>query len=271
MRKNLKVAVGGFGAIGRPVAVALDKGIPDMRLVAVSGRDKARIEDDMAATFSQPVPVLPLEELGAAADVVVECAPAEQLCRLAEPLLARGKTLILLSVGALLDAFHLVDIARENGARILVPSGALLGLDAVRAAAEGTIESVRMVTRKPAVGLEGAPFLNSENISLRDLSDAKLLFSGSAGDAIRGFPANLNVAIALSLAGIGPERTHLEVWADPGVTRNTHDIELMSDSAQLKMQIQNIPSDGNPKTGRITALSAISTLRSLTAPLVIGA
>src|SRR3546814_10443763 len=122
-----------------------------------------------------------------------------------------------------------------------------------------------MVTRKPAVGREGAPFLNSGNMSLHNLSDAKLLFSGPAGDAIRGFPANLNVAIALSLAGIGPERTHLEVWADPGVTRNTHDIELMSDSAHLKMQIQNIPSDENPKTGRITALSAISTLRSLTA------
>lgn len=271
MKKELKVAVGGFGAIGRPVAAALDNGIPNLRLVAVSGRNKARIEEEMVTTFSRPVPVLPLEQLGDVADVAVECAPAAELCRLAEPLLSRGKTLILLSVGALLESLHLVDIARDNGGRILVPSGALLGLDAVRAAAEGRIESVHMVTRKPATGLEGAPFLNGSNISLANLSDAKLLFSGPAGDAIKGFPANLNVAIALSLAGVGPEQTQLQVWADPSVTRNTHDIEVVSDSAHLRMQIQNIPSEGNPKTGKITALSAISTLRALTAPLVIGA
>lgn len=271
MAKELKVAVGGFGAIGRPVAAALDKGIPNLRLVAVSGRNTAKIEAEMDASFSQRVPVLPLEKLGEVADVAVECAPASELCRLAEPLLSRGKTLVLLSVGALLDAMHLVDIARENGGRILVPSGALLGLDAVRAASEGKIASVHMVTRKPAIGLDGAPFLDGKDISLANLSEPKLLFSGPAGEAIKGFPANLNVAIALSLAGVGPDRTELQVWADPGVTRNTHDIEVVSDSAHLKMQIQNIPSEGNPKTGKITALSAISTLRSLTAPLVIGA
>src|SRR5690606_13722851 len=152
---QLKVAVGGFGAIGRPVAAALDNGIPNLRLVAVSGRNKARIEEEMVATFARPVPVLPLEQLGDVVDGAVECEPSAELCRLAEPLLSRCKTLILLSVGALLESLHLVDIARDNGGRILVPSGALLGLDAVRAAAEGRIESVHMVTRKPATGLEG--------------------------------------------------------------------------------------------------------------------
>ena len=269
--RKLGVAVGGFGAIGRPVAVALDKGIPNLQLVAVSARNIRRAEQEMATTFASPVPVLPLEQLGEIADVVVECAPAEELCRLAEPVLQRGKTLVLLSVGALLDAQHLIKLAEDQGGRILVPSGALLGLDAVQAAAQGKISTVRMVTRKPPWSLRGAPYVTERDISLEELPGALELFSGPAGDAIRGFPANLNVAIALSLAGIGPDRTELQVWVDPDIERNTHSIEVIADSASFRMQIENIPSDENPRTGKITALSVISTLRRLTAPLVIGA
>jgi aspartate dehydrogenase len=269
--KGIDVAVGGFGAIGRRVAVALDQGIPPLRLVAVSARDKTRAEQIMSKTLARPVPVLPLETLGEVADVVVECVPSAELARLATPVLQRGKTLIVMSVGALLDEWHLVKLATQEGGRILVPSGALLGLDAVQAAAQGNISSVRMITRKPVNGLEGAPYLEKHGISLDGLREAKLLFSGMAADAIREFPANLNVAIALGLAGIGPERTELQVWADPAVTRNTHSIEVVADSASFKMQIENIPSEENAKTGKITALSVISTLRRLTSPVVIGA
>jgi aspartate dehydrogenase len=138
-------------------------------------------------------------------------------------------------------------------------------------AAQGKIESVRMVTRKPLVGLEGAPHLTSQGKTLCNVREAQLLYAGSTGGAIKGFPANLNVAIALSLAGIGPDKTQIEVWADPAVTRNTHTIEVVSDSASFMMKIENIPSEENPKTGKITPLSVISTLRRLTAPLVIGA
>lgn len=264
------VAVAGFGAVGRPVSAALDQGIDGLRLVAVSARNAKRAEEEIARSFSKPVPVLPLERLGEIADIVVECAPAEELCRLAEPVLSRGKILVLISVGGLLTAPHLVNLAHERGGRILVPSGALLGLDAVQAAAQGAITSVRMVTRKPVAGLVGAPFLKDRGISLDDLTAPRKLFEGPAGDAIEGFPANLNVAIALSLAGIGPDQTQLQVWADPSVTRNTHSIEVIADCATFRMEIENVPSD-NPKTGKITVLSVISTLKRLHAPLVIAA
>jgi aspartate dehydrogenase len=145
----------------------------------------------------------------------------------------------------------------------------LLGLDAVSAAAEGTIHSVRMITRKPPGGLEGAPYLVEHGISVAGLNTAKLVFSGTAREAAAGFPANVNVVAALSLAGIGPDRTTIEIWADPAVTRNCHSIEVDADSARFSLAIENIPSE-NPKTGRITALSALAALRKLNAPLRVG-
>src|SRR5258708_14414496 len=131
-----------------------------------------------------------------------------------------------LSVGQLLVHPQLIDRARETGARILVPTGALLGLDAVRAAAEGEIREVKMVTRKPPAGLEGAPYLRERGISLVGLNAPRKVFDGTAREGARGFPANVNVAAALSLAGIGPDPTRLEIWPAPGTARNTHPFEV---------------------------------------------
>jgi aspartate dehydrogenase len=175
----------------------------------------------------------------------------------------------VLSAGALLPRPDLIDLARDKGGQIIVPTGALLGLDAVTAAAEGDIHSVRMITRKPPQGLAGAPYLEKNGISVEGLNEAKRVFSGTAREAAAGFPANVNVAAALSLAGIGPDRTTIDIWADPGVTRNCHTIEVDADSARFTLSIENIPSE-NPKTGRITALSALAALRKLHAPLRIG-
>ncbi len=140
--------------------------------------------------------------------------------------------MIVLSCGALLPRPDLIELAKANGGTIIVPTGALLGLDAVAAAAEGEIRSVRMTTRKPPGGLKGAPYLEKNGISVDGLNEAKLVFSGTAREAAAGFPANVNVVAALSLAGIGPDRTHIDIWADPDVTRNCHDIEVDADSAR---------------------------------------
>ena len=266
----LRVAVGGFGAIGKVVAEALDRGIEGLSLAAVSARDTARAEAAIAG-FATPVPVLPLERLWEEADIVVECAPAAHLRDLAEPALAHGRSVVVLSCGALLDNFDLVELARRQGGRILVPTGALIGLDAVQAATlGGGIQSVQMITRKPPGGLEGAPYLVEHQIRVAGLSEPKLVFSGSAREAARGFPANVNVAAALALAGIGPDRTTIEIWADPAVDRNIHRIEVEADAARFSMQIENVPSLENPRTGRLTALSVVALLRKLSSPLAIG-
>ena len=266
---TLRVAIGGFGAIGRVVAEHLDRGIDGLTLVAVSARDTARAAAAMAG-FARPVPVLPLARLGDEADIVVECAPAALLRELAEPALAHGRMVMVLSCGALLDQFDLVDVAQKHDGRILVPSGALLGLDAVVAAAQGGIARVHMVTRKPPQGLAGAPYLEENAIDVVGLSEPKRVFAGTAREAARGFPANVNVAAALALAGIGPDRTTIEIWADPTVTRNVHRIEVDAEAAHFSMQIENVPTQENPRTGRLTALSVIAALKKLSASLAIG-
>jgi aspartate dehydrogenase len=266
---TLRVAIGGFGAIGKVVAQHLDRGIDGLTLGAVSARDQTRAEKAMAG-FARPVPVAPLGSLWEHADLIVECAPAALLRELAEPALAQGRRLMVLSCGALLENLDLVDLARRHGGHILVPSGALLGLDAVAAAAEGGISNVHMVTRKPPRGLLGAPYLEENAIDIAGLSEPKRVFAGTAREAARGFPANVNVAAALALAGIGPERTTIEIWADPSITRNTHRIEVEAEAARFSMQIENVPTEENPRTGRLTALSVVAALRKLAAPLAIG-
>jgi aspartate dehydrogenase len=237
-----------------------------MDLTAVSARDLVRAQETLRR-LGADVPAVGIADLEPLADLVIECAPAHLLPAIAEPFLREGKEVVVLSAGALLEYPHLVDLASEHGGRISVPTGALLGLDAVAAAAEGEIRSVRVTTRKPPAGLAGAPGI--EGVKLEGLTDPLLVFSGTAREAVRGFPANLNVAVALSLAGPGPDRTEVEIWADPGVTKNTHTITLESDAADLTMTIENVPSE-NPRTGRITPLSVISMLRKRNASLRVG-
>jgi aspartate dehydrogenase len=265
---DIRVAIAGLGAIGRMLARKLNAGLPGLRLACVASGDRAKAQGFLDKE-GIACPLVGLEEFPAHADIAVECAPAaiiEDICR---PMLETGKSVIVLSCGALLPRPHLLELAKARGGRIIVPTGALLGLDAVVAAAEGEITSVRMTTRKPPAGLKGAPYLEQHGISVDGLTEPKRVFSGSAREAAAGFPANVNVAAALSLAGIGPDRTQIDIWADPGVTRNCHDIEVESDSARFRMAIENIPSE-NPKTGRIVALSVLATLRKLGAPLSVG-
>jgi aspartate dehydrogenase len=265
---ELRVAVVGLGAIGIRVVEALDAGIDGLVLAAVSVQNPAKHRARLA-NLKNPPAVLPIEVLSDVADLVIECAPSKLLKSIVAPFVASGKTAVVLSVGALLEHDDLIELAKQNGGQIVVPTGALIGLDAVTAAAVGKIHSVRMVTRKPVRGLAGAPYIVENNIDIEQITEPLKIFEGTAREAAKGFPANLNVAVALSLAGIGPDRTRLEIWADPALTRNVHRVEVESDSARFSMSIENIPSE-NPKTGLITALSVIAWLRKLRAPLRVG-
>ncbi|WP_375465338.1 aspartate dehydrogenase [uncultured Methylobacterium sp.] len=266
-----RVAIAGLGTVGRAVARALDDGaIPGLTLAAVAVRDADKARTELAALVQPPEVVTAFEALEPRADIVLECAPSRFLPAIVRPFVTAGKTAVVLSCGALLDNEDLVATARAHGGQIVVPTGALLGLDAVTAAAEGTIHTVRMITRKPVRGLVGAPYLVENGIEIAGITEPMRVFAGTPREAARGFPANLNVAVALSLAGIGPDRTELEIWADPTLDRNTHRIEVDADSARFAMTIENVPTDENPRTGRITALSVIAYLRKLAAPLRVG-
>ncbi len=266
---DLRVAIGGLGAVGLVVARRLDEGIPGLRQVAVSARDPAKAARKMAG-FKTPVPVVDLSALAARADVVVECAPPELFLDIARPAIERGCIFMPLSVTTFLDHLGLVERARETGARIVVPTGAIVGLDAVRAAAEGTVHSVVMTTRKPPKSLHSAKFVVEQGLDLDSLTAPLRLYQGTVRQAAAMFPANVNIAVALSLAGIGVDRTRYEVWADPGVSRNTHTVKVDSDSTRFEMTIENVPSEDNPGTGKNTALSVIAALRRLVQPLTVG-
>lgn len=265
----LRVAIVGLGAIGATLADKLKGGaVPGIELVAVSARDGEKAAR-IAAGLGGGVRVVAIADLPKVADLAIECAPAAILEQIARPMLEAGKKVMVLSVGALLSHPELLDLAGKHRGQIMVPTGALLGLDAVAAAAEGVIHSVRMKTTKPIKGLLGAPYLVENKIDIRNVKTPTKVFEGTAREAAKGFPANLNVAVALSLAGIGPDRTVLEIWADPAIERNTHQIIVDADSASFEMTIRNVPSE-NPKTGKITPLSAVAALRKLNAPLRVG-
>jgi aspartate dehydrogenase len=263
-----RVAIAGLGAIGRVLARRLHDGIPGLTLAGAAARDCTKAQAWLDAQRIT-CPLLDLADLPAHADLAVECAPAAAIEDICRPMLEAGKAVMVLSAGALLTRPHLKELAQAHGGQIIVPTGALLGLDAVTAAAEGRIASVRMKTRKPPNGLAGAPYLVANGISVEGLNAPKRVFAGNAREAAAGFPANVNVAAALSLAGIGPEDTSIEIWADPAIDRNCHTIEVDADSARFSLTIENVPSE-NPKTGKITALSVLAALRKLHAPLRVG-
>jgi aspartate dehydrogenase len=267
--RDLRVGIAGVGAIGSVVARALDAGLTGFGLEAVAIRDAQR-PTKVLVELKRAVDVVDARELARRCDVIVECAPSAAFPDIVRPAAEAGRTIATVSAAALIENMGLVDVARANSGRIILATGALLGFDAVRAAAKGVIYSVRMVTRKPPRSLLGAPYLEANRIDITNLSEPRRLFVGSAREGARGFPANVNVAAALALAGIGPDRTELEIWADPSLNRNTHAIKVDADSARFEMTIENVPTPEKPGTGRLTALSVIAALESLTSVLRVG-
>ncbi|MGE0752823.1 MAG: aspartate dehydrogenase [Variibacter sp.] len=268
-KEPLRVGLAGLGGVGIGIAKRLEAGIDGLSLRAIAVRDLDKAKQTVPR-LGQGVEAVTVAGLAEHCDIIVEGLPPKMFREVAVPAIEAGRIFMPLSVGQLLVHWDLVELARERGARILVPTGALIGLDAVRAAAEGEIQSVIMITRKPPGGLEGAPYLVENGISLKGLNEPKKVFDGTAREGARGFPANVNVAAALSLAGIGPDRTRLEIWADPALDRNTHRIEVEADVARFSMAIQGVPTEENPRTGKITALSAVAALRGLVSTLKVG-
>ena len=251
------------------MARALVSGLAGFKLEAVTTREVQR-PPKVLSELEHAVAVVDARELARRCHVIIECAPSVAVTQIVRPAAEAGRTIVTVSAAALIENMGLVDVARMNGGRIILATGALLGFDAVRAAAKGVIYSVRMVTRKPPRALLGAPYLEANHIDITNLSEPLQLFAGSAREGARGFPANVNVAAALALAGIGPDRTELEIWADPSLNRNTHTIRVDADSVRFEMTIENVPTPEKPGTGRVTALSVIAALESLTSALRVG-
>jgi aspartate dehydrogenase len=262
------IGIVGCGAIGRALLKAVEAGKLSVHVAGVTSRTEKNAREFLS-TFKTPPPYLSLQDLIAASDLVVEAAGGSVVNGLAQEVFAAGKDLMVISVGALLDHPEIIEKSRQTGCRLYVPSGAIAGLDGIKSACVGQITHVTMTTRKPPNGLEGAPHLVQNGISLAGLIEEKEVFSGTAREACKGFPANVNVSAAVSLAGIGPDRTRIRILAVPGLKRNCHDVEIEGEFGRLHVHIENVPSE-NPKTGKLTALSIIRAVQDVVDPVRIG-
>jgi aspartate dehydrogenase len=264
----LKVGIIGAGTMGSIIARSVSRGEVEARIVGLADLDDARAKA-LAEALEGDVQIGTIGEIAPNADLLVEAAGADAVEQVLREAASRAKDVIVLSVGALIELEELIQFASDRGSAIYCPSGAIAGLDAIKAASIGKIESARLTTRKPPAGLSGAPHLHDLGIDLSSLDEPMTVFEGSARDACKAFPANINVSAALSLAGIGVDRTHVRLIADPTIERNIHEIEVTGDFGVIRTVTENTPSD-NPKTSRLAALSAVALLKNLTRSLRVG-
>jgi aspartate dehydrogenase len=266
---TLGVAIAGFGSIGRLVAHHLDQGLAGLRLVSVSARNLDRARDHLKG-FRTRVDAVPLERIADGADIVVDCAIPDVFREAVTPAIERGRTVLTVNATALIEHPDVIARAETTGARIILVSGSVLGLDALRAANVGVINSVLMVTRKPPLSMAHSSWLRERGIDVCAIDRATRIFEGSAREAARAFPDKFNTAAAVALASIGADRVRIEIWLDPAVERNVHRIAVDADSTRFEMEIQNVPNPGHEGTGPLTAYSVIAALKDLTATFRAG-
>lgn len=267
----IKIGLVGCGAIGAEIARAIDSGVVDADLVSVFDHNP-QTAIALIENLQHKPKKSDLDGLVELSDVVVEAASQKAVPAVARAALSKGKRLMIMSVGALTDPAlfaEIKELARSHSTQVYIPSGAISGLDALKSASAGRIERITLTTTKNPSGLKGAPYILENEIDLDNLSGPTEIFSGNAIEAVRAFPANVNVAATLYLAA-GEKEVQVRVVADPNIRVNRHEIEVAGDFGRFSTRVENIPSMRNPKTSYLAALSAISTLRSITEPIKIG-
>jgi aspartate dehydrogenase len=272
VRVSRGVGIIGCGTIGTELALAIDSGrVKNASVVALfDGANKVALSLQYRLRNNNPRTFTDFEEFISSssfrnADIIVESASQGAIKRFSKKIVENGKSLIVMSVGALSDPpflSELLDIASHNSARIYVPTGAIAGIDAVRSVRH-LLDSVSLTTTKNPKALADAPFFNISGIDLFAITKKTLIYEGPAADAVKQFPTNVNVAAILSLAGIGLEKTKVKIIVDPYTNINQHEIIATGKFGEMIVSVRNLPSPTNPKTSFLAILSAIECLRSV--------
>jgi aspartate dehydrogenase len=265
----LKIGLLGVGAIGRVIAMALDQKQLDAVLVAVADQDRERAEALSSELSSHP-PVVSIEEMIERCELAVEAASQAALSEFVPKALARGRDMLIMSVGGLLGRKEWFREAGQKGCRIYVPSGAIAGLDGVKSASIGRIESAMLTSRKPVAALRGSKYVIERGIQLENLKEDTVIFEGLAEEAARAFPTTSNVAASLRLAVDPAAPVRVRIVAVPGGNENVHEIRVQGEFGKLSVKVENVPSKENPRTSQLAAFSAIATLKNLTQSLRVG-
>jgi aspartate dehydrogenase len=262
----MKIGIIGLGAIGSVLAKFIDEELPDSEVVAVCDLDENKAKEVAKSIKSNPI-VTDIDDLIKKSDLIVEAVSPSIVKSLMEKCIEHKKHLMVMSVGGIIQN---MDLLPKLTARLFIPSGAICGIDGVKAANIEEITSATITSTKSPKSLEGAPYLEKNNIDLDEIKEKKIIFEGNALEAIEGFPKNVNVSAVLSLAGIGPEKTKVKVVVDPEIKRNKHEIEVVGSFGRLTTRTENVKSPLNPKTSHMAVLSACATLKRLTGFVKIG-
>ncbi|HEU4606196.1 MAG TPA: aspartate dehydrogenase [Nitrososphaera sp.] len=262
-----RVGLVGCGTIGSQLAMSVDSDkIANASLVALFDATEGSLQSLKSKLHSSPEAYSDFGRfLASGADIVVEAASQDAVRSFGKSILEAGKDMMVMSVGALADGAFLAELlqaAAKKGCRIYVPTGAIAGIDAIRSVRH-LLDSVTLTTTKNPRALAGAPFFETSRIRLDDIAKSTVVYEGAAAEAVRAFPANVNVAAVLSLAGIGVDRTKVRIVADPQAATNRHEIVAAGSFGEIRIMVDNVPSPGNPKTSFLAVLSAIECLRSI--------
>ncbi len=261
----MRIAFIGGGEIARLFLEHLaTRDLGDASVVALAGRSEASKGKALAAKHRVPF-VVGLEPLLAAKpDIAIEAASHQAVRDYGEPVLSRGISLMVLSGGALCDdalRARLEAAAQTSGAMLYVPSGGIGGMDALKAACVAGVDSVEIAVTKPPAAWKDIPYVERLGVDLDRLKGPAVLFEGRARDGVPHFPANVNIAAVLSMAGIGFDRTRLKVVADPALKLNTHTITIRGKSGTISLKFESVPFPDNPKTAMLAAYSALAAFR----------
>jgi aspartate dehydrogenase len=259
----------GCGTIGTPLALAIDSG----RVVNASLSGLFDIIDENARNLKTKLESNPQvyynfdRFVDSTADIIIEAASQQAVKNYAKRIIESGKDVMVMSVGALADTLFLAELLqltpiRNGDSKIYVPTGAIAGIDAIRSVRH-IADSISLTTKKSPKALAGAPFFTTRNVSLDNITEVTEIYEGPAVEAVKLFPANVNVAAVLSLAGIGVEKTMVRILADPEATTNQHEIVATGSFGEMKISVNNVAAPGNPKTSFLAVLSAIECLRSI--------
>ena len=261
-----RIGLLGCGAIGTQIALAIDSGKIPATLTHVYDIDRSHAENLVSKLKQKPEIVDNSHLLSSnPVELVVEAASQDAVRNDAVSILQNKKDMMIMSAGALLDesVFEVIsDACRDFGKTVYLPSGAIAGLDALKAVKD-ELKSVILVTTKNPNSLKDAPFFDSSDIDPGKISEPIILFDGSAKEAVSLFPKNVNVSALLSMVGLGGNNTSVRVVADPNTSKNTHMIEANGKFGNLKITVENVPDSTNPKTSRLATLSAIELLRQI--------
>lgn len=259
---RVKVGLVGCGNIGADLCIALKKGTIPAEIVALTDIDPGRARL-LLRSFRLDAAVCDLNANAANVDFLVECASADAVPGVVNAAMRSQIDCLIMSAGGLMTNPDLFDEAQRSGIRIRIPSGALCGLDGIRSAMEAGLHKVTLTTRKPLKGFVGTPYLIERGIDVENIEEPLVLFEGSAFEAVYAFPQNVNVAAALSFAGIGPHETMVCVIADPNATYNTHEVVAEGAFGRLTTVTENLPSPRNARSSYLASLSASTELRAV--------